>query len=127
MNPSIDQLASEIEFLKVQKCYHTTQCDKYQKALNATITGLLCFTFIGEGDQVDKIILEEPKADSAREIQTYVRQLANNMADWHHSKVLLLNERIDQLTAQKHSLHLSATQQGKGGSVGSDTTTQGNG
>lgn len=127
MKQSIEQLAADCDFLKVQRTFHNSQCAKYQKALNATVTGLLCFTYIGEGDQTDKIILEEPKADSAREIQTYVRQLANNMADFHHSKVLLLTEQIDQLAEQIHSLHLSATQQGKGGNVGSDITSQGNG
>lgn len=116
MQPSYEQLASEIEFLKVQQLYHASQCAKYQQALNARITGLMCFTYIGENDQTDKIIIEEPKADSAREIQTYVRQLANNLADYHHSKYLLLGEGIAKLSQEILSRNLSATQ-GRGGSV----------
>lgn len=126
MKRNFHDLTSEIEFMKVQRMYHASQCAKYQQALNATITGLLCFTYVGEGDPTDKLILEEPKADSAKEIQTYVRQLANDMADFHHAKVLFLDERIDQLTLEILSLNLSATQ-GKGGSVSHGTAPAGNG
>lgn len=125
MSRSYEDLASEIEFLKVQQLYHASQCGKYQKAITARITGLMCFTYIGQGDETEKIILEEPKADSAIEIQSYVRLLANNMADFHHAKVLLLTEQIEQLSQEIITRNLSATQVGKGGSVSHGTAPRG--
>lgn len=127
MKPSIEQLASDLDFLKVQKTFHTSRCSDYQKALAGKFTGVMCFTYLSETDPTDRLILEEPNADSATEIQSYVRRFANDMAAYHHAKVLLLHEQIEQLAAEIHRLHLSATQQGKGGSVPQDTAPAQNG
>lgn len=127
MKKSLDQLYAEIEFLKTQIAYHTSQCEKFRMALNAVVTGLLILTYMDAKRETERIILEQPRADSDRQIQVHVQELAANMAGFHYKKVMQFTELVADIEAEiADKLHLSATQ-GKGGNVADDATPAGNG
>jgi hypothetical protein len=99
---------SDIEALTVQLNYFTKQRDDFRKAMTATITSFVCVCI----DQVEReqIIIEQPRIDRGAEVQKYVSRFANDMADYFTAKVLILQDRIDELKKL-----LPGAEQGKGG------------
>lgn len=96
MNPSsYVSYDADIEALQVHLNYFKTQREKWREVITAEKTSFLCIT-MRKGDR-EQIMIEVPKIEREGEVQGYMSKLANDMADYYQSKVLILDATIEKL------------------------------